>query len=330
MTVLEDRIRTVLASQSATMGTSVDEPAAGQLVPVIELASRRRPRLLFSAAAAVLVIGGGVALAQRTTDSPAADQPAAPVTFHFETPTVLLDAASVEVTVAGTTFEPTSGVQIAGDPGTPIAYTTLELTWHQHDVEQRIFIYFTSDGTKWWADEIRTYDGQPNGEWIERRGKFFESPLGTAYTGDLDLPNLKIRGMRLEAFRRPSSCNNPTTPLALVANYPAIDSAAGGYGATLQVVNTATCQPIAVSGFTFEYTSDDPTIAAVADQQLPTPSDYPPDLTRVDLELVSPGTTTIHAVARESSGNVVGTADMYVVVRPADTTIVGDTRPPTP
>jgi hypothetical protein len=258
-----------------------------------------------------------------------ADNPAAGSTFRFETPTVLLEAASVEVTVAGQTFVPTADVLVEGDPGTPNEYTTLELTWHQNDIEQRINIYFSSDGTDWWANEIRTYDGNRNAEWIERPGEYFKSSLGTAYVGNLDLPNLKIHGMHLEAFRRPSSCDNPTTPLALIANFPKIDSAAGGYGATLQVVDTTTCTPVAVSAFTFEYTSDNPAVVAVASRQEKI-ADYPPKLTRVDLELVAPGSTTVHAVAKDQTGAIVGTADMQVIVRPTDATITLDTGLPLP
>jgi hypothetical protein len=329
MTTLEDRIRTVLASQAEAM----DAPDAGpveQLARVTELQTqRRRPRLFLVAAVAGLVVAAGVALANRGTDDTVANTPAAASTFRFETPTVLLEAESVEVTVAHQVFVPPADVEVAGDPGTPNEYTTLELTWHQHNVEQRIYIYFTSDGTNWWANEIRTYDGNSNAEWIEQQGEFFKSALGSAYVGDLNLPNLKIHNMHLEVFRRPSSCENPTGPLALVANFPTIDSPAGGYGATLSVIDTATCTPVPVSAFTFEYTSDNPAVAELATEQLNVP-DCPPNLTRVDVDLVSPGATTIHAVARDQVGNVVGTADMHVTVRPNDATNTIDTGPPPP
>ena len=160
-------------------------------------------------------------------------------------------------------------------------------------------------------------DGQVNGEWVEQQGEFFKSPLGGAYAGDLDLPNLKIRDMRLEAFRRPSACESPTGPLALVANYPKIDSFVGGYGATLKLVDTTTCQPVAVSNYTFEYRSDDPTIATLSPDQ-PNIPDYPPTLTRVGLDLVAPGSTVIHVVAKDEAGTVVGTAEMHITVRPGD------------
>jgi hypothetical protein len=327
MTITEDRVRGVLASQAAAMrvpeATSSDEFAR-----VIELATpRHRPRLLMATAAASLLLAAGVAVAQRRTDHAATGGPAASPAFHFETPTVLLDAASVEVTVADKSFIPPRDVLVEGDPGVGNDYTTLELTWHDQGVEQRIYIYFTSDGTSWWANQINTYDGQVNGEWVEQQGEFFKSPLGSAFAGDLDLPNLKIHDMHLEAFRRPSSCDAPTSSLALIANYPKIDSVVGGYGATLKLVDTTTCQPVAVSGYTFEYQPDDPTVAKLSSEQLNIP-DYPPTLTRVDLELVSAGQTAIHVVAKDQAGTIVGTADMHITVRPADETNTLDTGVP--
>ena len=240
---------------------------------------------------------------------------------------MLLEASSVEVTVADQTFVPAVDVDVSGDPGMPDP--TLELTWHEHGVEQRIFVYFTSDGTSWWADEIRTYDGRANAEWIEQRGEFFKSPLGTAYVGDLDLPNLTIRGMRLEAFRRPAACDNATSPLALIADFPSINEPVTDFAATLQVVDTATCQRQAVGAFTFEYTSDDPTVAALQSPQTIIPG-YDPTRTRVELELLAPGDTTIHAIATDQSGAVIGSADMRVHVEPADATGTLDTAVPSP
>jgi hypothetical protein len=329
MTITEDRVRNVLANQAAAMRVP-DTNSSDQFARVIEMPTpHRRPRVLVAAAAAALVVAAGVAVSQRNTDTPVTQSPAAAIGFHFETPTVLLDAASVEVTVAGKSFVPPSDVSVEGDPGLGNEYTTLELTWHDQGVEQRISIYFTSDGTNWWANQINTYDGQVSGEWIEQRGEFFKSLLGTAYAGDLDLPNLKIHDMRLEAFRRPSACDSPTGPLALIANFPRIDSFVGGYGATLKLVDTATCQPVAVSGYTFDYQSDDPAIATITSPQ-PVIPDYPPTLTRVDLALVSPGSTIIHVVAKDLAGTVVGIADMHVTVGPADSTATGDTGVPVP
>ena len=317
MTLTEDRIRNVLANQAAAMRVP-EVTSSDEFAKVIELPTpHRRPRLLVVTAAAGLLLAAGFVVAQRRTDNSATEAPAAATGFHFETTTVLLDAASVEVTVADKSFVPPSDVVVEGDPGLGNEYTTLELTWHDQGVEQRIYIYFTSDGTNWWANQINTYDGQVNGEWVEQQGEFFKSPLGGAYAGDLDLPNLKIRDMRLEAFRRPSACDSPTGPVALIANYPKIDSFVGGYGATLKLVDPTTCQPVAVSNYTFEYRSDDPTIATLSPDQ-PNIPDYPPTLTRVGLDLVAPGSTVIHVVAKDQAGTVVGTAEMHITVRPGD------------
>jgi hypothetical protein len=330
MTVIEDRIRNVLSSQSAAMSLPEATPDE-QFARVTPLPTPpRRSRMLIATAAAVLLIATGVALTQRRTESAVGDSPAAGSPLRFETPTVLLEAASVEVTVGGKTFVPNPDVSVAGDPGLSKESTTLELTWHEQSVEQRINIYFASDGTDWWANEIRTYDGSSDSKWIEQQGEFFKSSLGSAYIGDLDLSNLKIHGMRLEAFRRPSACDNPTTPLALVADFPQIDSVAGGgYGATLQVIDTTTCDAQAVGAFTFDYQSDNPGVATVTPQQ-ETIAGYPPTKTRVELVLVAPGLTTIHAVATDEDGTVVGTADMHVIVRPGDATITLDTGLPIP
>ena len=132
--------------------------------------------------------------------------------------------------------------------------------------------------------------------------------------------------MHLEAFRRPTACDSLTSPLALIANYPRIDSFVGGYGATLKLVDTATCQPVPVSGYTFDYQSDDPAVATVTSPQ-PVIADYPPTLTRVDLALVSPGSTTIHVVAKDQAGAVVGTADMQIMVRSDGSAATIDTAP---
>ncbi len=135
----------------------------------------------------------------------------------------MLDATSMEVDAGGRTFVPPAATRVNSDPGTPNQYTTLELEWDAQGVPMRIYMYFASDGTNWWATELRTYDGSPGGEWIEMPGTYFRSPLGTAYQGDLDIRSLHIHGLKLEAFRRPDVCTNPGKPLALVANYPKVE-----------------------------------------------------------------------------------------------------------
>ncbi len=295
--------------------------------------------MLAAASIAVLGTAGIVALSSRDeTPPPPAALPAAsqPATgLHLATPTVTLDAASLEVIIGDLVAVPTEDLVVDGDPGMPNEYTSLELTWHNGDIEQRVHLYFASDGVDWWVSEIRTYDGQQPGDWFEpiATGEFFRSPLGTPFVGDLDLPNLQIHDMTLDAFLPPDVCNNTLAPIALLADYPTIDAPVGGFGASFQMIDTATCTPVAVAPYEFDYVSDDPTIVKVEYSE---PIDgYPEIKTRVGLTLAAPGTTTVHATARNTTGEIVSTADMHVTVGPAvndevstDTTTPPDTVDP--
>ena len=77
-------------------------------------------------------------------------------------------------------------VTVHGDPGDR-GYWTLEAEWIEQGVRMRLFIYFTSDGTDWWASSIRTYDGTDDGDWVIYEGEFFRTPLGEPYAGNLDI-----------------------------------------------------------------------------------------------------------------------------------------------
>ncbi|MEN9504132.1 MAG: hypothetical protein RI958_58 [Actinomycetota bacterium] len=323
---------------------------------------RSRPRMsgLVGAAAAVLLVIGGLAVLQRDDQSAAgtatvAPPPAAGATpaadstavkaesgstqrFTFATPTVSLSADSISVIDGDQIFTPTNA-QAHSEPGGD-KYATLEITWTEGGAEQRIFIFFTSDGTHWWAREIRTYDtskGRPDWHQPIATGEFFTTPLGSAFTGDLDLPNLRITGMTLQAFGPPAACEAPAAPVALIADYPEIVAAPGGFGASLQLIDTAACTGIPVANYTFEYASDDPTIAIAsagwpnngsmpieattipADQSSPTTTMQPffETRARASLQLLAPGNTTIHATARDQNGVIVATADMRVTVTEA-------------
>lgn len=298
-------------------------------------------RYLALAAAVLLVVVGGWSLAKvqrpdvtpinignspateivttATTATPATTATSTPLSnpaFRFETPTVTMTAVSVQVLANNRVFAPATSVEVRGDPGA-IDSTTLELTWNERDIEQRIVVYFASDGINWWANEIRTYNGLPAGDWIEptAQGEFFKSPLGTAFQGDLDLPNLKIRGMTIEAFRRASVCGSVSAvgSVALIADYPVIDTRPGGFVATMQVLDISTCKALPVATYTFEYISDDKTITTVAAE--PSSDGDPATRARLSVQALAPGTTTIHATAKDANGNTVGVAEMRVIVR---------------
>lgn len=94
-------------------------------------------------------------------------------------------------------------VTVHGDPGDGL-YWTLEAEWFENGVRMRLFIYFESDGTDWWASSIRTYDGTDDGAWVIHDGEFFRSPLGEPFAGNLDLKDadsgcsLRMANLRIE------------------------------------------------------------------------------------------------------------------------------------
>lgn len=221
---LERRLRELFDGQHRAMTPSLPEWDA-EAIAVVDLdAHRVEPRrrlglaaLVFAATAAtiaigfavVLVIGGGdsaVKTKPRASDSaPSSSAPPAgactdgttPATFgcsgavQWDTPQVRLDGTAFSVLTTGTTGTQTftakdGNVVLDSDPGDS-KYQTLELTWQENGVEQRWNIYFASDGKDWWATEMRTYDGSANGEWVYFIGERFRTPLGSAWSGDLDL-----------------------------------------------------------------------------------------------------------------------------------------------
>jgi hypothetical protein len=163
---------------------------------------------------------------------------------HWSTPQVRLDATDFSITVGGKRFIagdrhgafPTGDgirhVLVRSDPG-DAKYQTLELTWQEHGVEMRWYIYFASDGKDWWATEMRTYNGRRNGDWVEFPAwpdqrkppptfNYFRRPLGTAFTGDIELngldpqtritSHLSVTGLRLQAFRNDGTAPRSTAP----------------------------------------------------------------------------------------------------------------------
>ena len=107
--------------------------------------------------------------------------------IHWQTETVKLDADSFSIQAGGQTFTATPdsgtyGLNVRSDPGST-NYTTLESDWIEHGVPMRFFIYFKADGTNWWSNEMRTYNGLAQGDWIYyNNNTFFLTPLGQSYT----------------------------------------------------------------------------------------------------------------------------------------------------
>lgn len=330
---LDRAVHSVLADIVHTAPQPPDQPA--RLLTIDEPATTRRRPVLAAAAAVIAVAGiGGVALLSGRGAAPTpAAQPESPAVLAFATPTVRLSADSVEVIVGANVFTPTAAT-VDFDPGSA-DYTTLELSWSEGGAERRLYMYFASDGSSWWADQVRTSDAA--GEWIDspEGERWFTSPLGTAWTGDVDLPNLRIRNMSIEAFLRPAACDNPTSPIAVVSAYPTIVGVAGpglGFGGRIDLIDTATCTPVDPSPYRFEVVVADPSIAEVVSSG-PTPTTTTPGEPtapqqdgRFDLAFRSPGETTVRVTVTDGDGNVIGTTAIPITVQaatessPADTT----------
>ncbi len=125
----------------------------------------------------------------------------------WQTATVSLQASAFWIVANGQCYTSRGAkVRVDGDPGWS-RYTTLELTWTELGREMRFFTYFYADSSSWWSDEMRTYNGQqPYGDWLFYYGKFFTSPIGQSFHGDIDLTNdpqdeirgeLHLRGLTL-------------------------------------------------------------------------------------------------------------------------------------
>lgn len=212
MNNLEQRLKNHLADDGdqATPEFRLDDITSGTLSVRPAAPVQRRPwtrPTLAAAAVAAFTVGGLVVATRPPQDPPpaVADQFAA---IDWSTENVTFTASAFSIDVGQQTFT-TSGasVDFGSDPGRS-DYQTLEVTWMENDVEMRWYVYFTSDGTDWWADEFRTYDGNADGEWITFTGEFFRSPLGSPFFGDIDLnasergltSRLRVEGMVLEPF----------------------------------------------------------------------------------------------------------------------------------
>ena len=117
----------------------------------------------------------------------------------WQTSTVSLVADDFWIVANGTRFDGKGlAIDVHSDPGDP-TYTSLELIWTEQGREMRFFIYFYApDPSGWFSNEMRTYDGQVDSDWLFYRGTFFLSPIGSAFHGDLDVTNVASDATRGE------------------------------------------------------------------------------------------------------------------------------------
>lgn len=227
---LEDQVTEVLRRQADGIDVRPRPELGAAMVPLTgsKRSRRRWPIVAVPAAAVVGVVVAvvtnlGSTPADRLVTSPADEETPAPKAitttttavdhramsaslFHAVTGHAALESTGVAIEAGGQRFQAHAPIDVHSDPGQPNAYTTLEITWTEHDVEMRLYLYFASDGQDWWATEIRTYNGASPGDWITYTGEFFRTPLGQPFAGDVDLRSddgsgrLQLPGLRLRAF----------------------------------------------------------------------------------------------------------------------------------
>jgi len=133
---------------------------------------------------------GGVSGGMGGSAGGAAPTTCTPMAVSWQTSTVSLKAAEFWIVADGKCYTSASAVvSVHSDPGWS-SYTTLELIWTEKSREMRYFIYFQSDGKTWSSNEMRTYNGQqPYSDWLFYDGNNFQSPIGQAFSGNVDLTN---------------------------------------------------------------------------------------------------------------------------------------------
>jgi len=321
---LEDRLEAMFAAQAEALAVP-ERSASDRTFVSAPPATSRWPYPVVVAAALAALLGAASLVRgsshEERVETVAPASGGATAGFTAETNQVSMAAQAVAIEVEGKTFSTAQPLEVSSDPGMRNEYTTLELAWQEHGVRMMWNIYFVSDGREWWSKEIRTYDGRQQGEWITYTGEFFRRPLGTPFEGNLDVQatdhgvagRLRLVGLRLQAFRPPAVCVNPTAPLGLDPGIGRIDvqlAPEAIYGVAVELLDTATCQPAAGPGADVDYrwTTADPAVAAVQAGGR-----------RADVRGVALGATAVRVAAvHRASGQTVAETEVPVRVLPAD------------
>lgn len=163
---------------------------------------------------AAMALTSATTIAQTPSASPTADEASPPPSgaVTWDSGAARFEADSYQIHVGDTVFTGSGPAEVDSDPGDP-TYRTLEVVWHEQGVEQRMNLYFAADAEDWWVTEVRTYDGEAEGEWInywavgQPPQEMFRTPRGESFEGDVLLAGfgrfpavLEIEGLRLTAF----------------------------------------------------------------------------------------------------------------------------------
>ncbi len=324
---LEARLAELFDAQARALPDTRREWSAVPVASVALLDEQRRRRrtrttlgaLATIAAVAALIVGlmniGGSG--KRVEVKPAVTGAPEVPAVHFETHQVKLDADDFFVEANGKRFTAKdTRVWVSTNPGDD--HQTLELEWDEHGVNMRVYFFFAADAKDWWVNLIRAYDNKAENDGIYDEGERFRTPLGSVFQGDLDISQHGVRlhftKLRLEAFRRPPACANPTSQYVLDPSDDPVDSS-GGISARL--LDPATCAEVKNLGaFSFDFSSADPAIATITNDPIiddPACRDAVCRI-RASVGLRGPGETTGTVTARDkASGAVVATANFRVV-----------------
>ena len=135
------------------------------------------------------------------------------------TEVVQLGADAVTIDANGSTLRAESALmKVSSDPGSLTSWS-LEVTWFEAGLEQRLNIYFNADRTSWWIEGLQVYDNvAPNPDWASFPPRpHVRTPLGVAFAGDIDLAGqgragsvrLRIDGAVLAVAPQPSFVEPP-------------------------------------------------------------------------------------------------------------------------
>ena len=154
--------------------------------------------------------------------------------ISWKTPYASLEADDFYIELNGKRFVGSGKVtQLSSSPPFK-GRMTLERVWKENDVQMRFFVYFSSAGTNWKVDEIRTYSGESRGEWVFYPGFDGTNFVSSLYKDNLTLnssssvppggdpstyPNIKgtiyFKNLKLSSFLQPTGCASENPSLSL-------------------------------------------------------------------------------------------------------------------
>ncbi len=197
-------------------------------------------KVIIVMALACLVLSIGYAIRSMTSQEQVAEiteipatPPIVPPVINWQTPSVSLIAEKIEITT-NTQGEGYLDKVFLADPANISNftlhsdapdrnrdYTTLEATWTENNVEMRLYMYFEAylDGSarKWRLTQVRTYNGNNPGNWVDSYSGGTELFTPTLMGSTLYIPyvelstsgggyfHLKFTNLRLQAFLEESS-----------------------------------------------------------------------------------------------------------------------------